>query len=392
MNDYFENERPAVSPFDTTYRIRRAQRILGTRETGIWSPIDQAAWEKFQAEGEDYISPVDEIDDRMIQLYNTYMDSSKPHRKKRYFGDIWFGDGPKALDADGFSELSASTETDQIINAEYARRFFDSFDDLTMAAGNIISRKTNDDDLEHCCNLYSYEVNGKRKYFYGHVFDGMHDNVILPYLTDVQTELKQKRREYKKDNFEYHGVIHSHPYSSTGSYEGFSLGDRLTAILSGNMYLRSPTGKEYAINREQAAQDIQNVVNKSLNTSSDKSGLEKSAVLLTELYHFPAMADDYDTTRTFTDYTKNREAADASSFKTFHGAITRFKEKTEKLRDGMKEFKENVIEWSPQSTPSNTPAPDSKDVPLSYYKRYRGVDSPYSNKPSIDIDKRRTKR
>jgi hypothetical protein len=125
---------------------------------------------------------------------------------------------------------------------------------VIVYASNLLNLITAQENKEACCNLYSVIIDGKKYYFTGDVYIGEVDNVIAPYLSDIQWEsleaVLQGAVDFKL--VQYEGFMHSHPYyGSSNKYSG-GTGDSLVALLSGNIYLTTPDGHIFDLTRKQA--------------------------------------------------------------------------------------------------------------------------------------------
>jgi len=131
-----------------------------------------------------------------------------------------------------------------------------SEEEMLSNMGSTLNRLTEVSGQEHMCNLFKVtERDGTVKYVTSAVRTGMDNNVILPYITTglLGTDLLAKGIEnIGGKNVEYLGMLHSHPqwYNNTQDNDQFSWGDSLVAALSGKIYLTTPHGEVYALERE----------------------------------------------------------------------------------------------------------------------------------------------
>jgi hypothetical protein len=134
-------------------------------------------------------------------------------------------------------------------------------DSVIEYASSVLNITTARENKEACCNLYSVVIDGKKYYFTGEIFVGELDNVIEPYLTDALWELEDLFVDGLLDlkYVKYEGFMHSHPYYSGSDQYSGGIGDTGVAMLSGNIYLTTPTGNIYDLTRPDDL--LQNFVN-----------------------------------------------------------------------------------------------------------------------------------
>jgi len=130
---------------------------------------------------------------------------------------------------------------------------FDNMDDAVLNASNMLNLTTARLNKEACCNLYSIVLDGETYYFTGEIFVGEIDNVIAPYLSDIQWETLEAKLNGLLDfrSVQYEGFMHSHPYYDYSNKYSGGTGDSLVALLSGNIFLTAPDGAIYNLTEQQ---------------------------------------------------------------------------------------------------------------------------------------------
>ena len=172
--------------------------------------------------------------------------------KRFSYRDI--SDRPSVYEEPGTGRARPPKEGDTSKGSDGRPDFSTNKDAVVVYASNLLNLTTARENKEACCNLYSVMIDGKRHYFTGEIFVGEMDNVIAPYLSDVQWE-KLATALQGAINFQlvqYEGFMHSHPYYSKSNEYSGGTGDSLVALLSGDIYLTTPDGHIFDLTREQA--------------------------------------------------------------------------------------------------------------------------------------------
>ena len=132
------------------------------------------------------------------------------------------------------------------------RQVFSSAEAFFTYTGSQMNDWTKESGQEHMCNVYSlHNDDGTVEYFSGPVYTGSKNNVIIPYLENIGTQGITVELAGNNLNCEvqFEGVLHSHPNDRKTDNDQFSWGDALVSVLSGKIYLTTPHGHVYALDK-----------------------------------------------------------------------------------------------------------------------------------------------
>ena len=129
---------------------------------------------------------------------------------------------------------------------------YDSEEQMFTHIGSMLNRFTEVSNQEHMCNVYMIEDKaGKISYAASAIYTGEYNNVINPYLKDPFGVRGANRIivQYAGSKIHYMGMLHAHPNDRKTDNDQFSWGDGLVAAASGKIYLTTPHGNVYALDR-----------------------------------------------------------------------------------------------------------------------------------------------
>ena len=141
-----------------------------------------------------------------------------------------------------------------------------------MGFGKNANPATRGTHREKYGSVYSIGFGNARLYFNGVRLSGGHNNVILEMLgaSTVGNALEQSTLGI----VQYEGFSHTHPYCTGHDNNNFSgiIGDQGAAILTGKVYITTPSGEVKYITRESAIAAM--ILGENINTTVKTDGVD----------------------------------------------------------------------------------------------------------------------